>query len=64
LLTIVAQRLGQGLAQHLLGAALAVHLGRVEQPQAQLDGQAHRLHLGGAAALRLAVVPGAQAQGG
>ncbi|MNS88078.1 hypothetical protein D3C72_1220400 [compost metagenome] len=57
-----AQRLGHGLADHGLGTALAVHLGRVDQAVAQADGLAHRGHLGRAAGGVFAHAPGAETE--
>jgi hypothetical protein len=56
------QRLGHGLPDHLLGAALAVHLGGVDQAVTQCDGLPHRGHFGATPAVVLAHAPGAETE--
>ena len=51
-----------GLADDLLGLALAVHLGRVDQPDAELEPQLEGLQLGPPFRLALAHAPGTEAQ--
>src|SRR5262245_35302444 len=55
---------GHRLPDDLLGAALAVHFGGVEQPHAEIKTKLERLDLGAALALALAHAPGAEAQHG
>ncbi|MCY1554452.1 hypothetical protein D9M68_910260 [compost metagenome] len=50
---------GNRLAHHQLGAAFAVHLGRVDQAQAQLDTLAQRRHFRAPLAGHFAHAPGA-----
>ncbi|MNT52707.1 hypothetical protein D3C72_1897460 [compost metagenome] len=54
----------QGLADHFLGLALAVHLGGIDQPQAQVQAQPQRGDLFGARGGRLAHVPRSHAERG
>ena len=49
-----------GLADDLLGDALAVHLGRIDQPDAELEPQLDGGHLGRPLGLALAHAPSAQ----
>ena len=55
---------GDRFAHHFLGAAFAVHLGGVDQADAQIEPQPERRDLGGALAALLSHVPGAHAEGG
>jgi hypothetical protein len=61
--TVPAHRLGQRLADHLLGTALAVHLRRVDHAVADLQRETHRGDFARSLAGRLAHAPGAQAEG-
>jgi hypothetical protein len=54
---------GRGLAHHLLGPALGVHLSCVDQRHAEIEPVAKGGHLGGALVPPLAHVPGALAEG-
>ena len=51
-----------GFGDHLLGAAVAVHLGGVDQRHAQLDAELQRRRLGLRGAAALAHVPGSLAE--
>ena len=51
---------GDGLGHDLLGAALAVHLGGVDQVQAEIEAELQRLGLGGPIRAALAHVPRAE----
>ena len=53
---------GHGFRQHLLGAALAVHLRRIDQPDTEIEPELDRRHLGRPLRLALAHAPGAEAQ--
>jgi hypothetical protein len=55
---------GDGLADDLLRAAIAIHLRRVDQAVAHAQGGAHGGHLGRTARRVLAQAPGAQAEHG
>jgi hypothetical protein len=55
---------GDRLAHHFLGAALAVHLGRVDQGHAEFHAEAQGGHLGLAGGGVFAHVPGALAEDG
>ena len=59
-----AQRLGERLAHHLLGAAFAVHLGGVDHAVADLQREAQRRHLARPLTRALAHAPGAEAERG
>ena len=56
----LSRRPCDGLGDDLLGAAVAVHLGGVDQSHAELDAEPHRGCLLGGAAAVLAHVPGAR----
>ena len=58
---VVAQG-AHGVADDLLGLALAVHLGGVDEAQAELEAELHRLELGGPLGGALAHAPGAETQ--
>jgi hypothetical protein len=51
---------GDGLADHFLGAALAIHLGGIDQRHAEVEPEPQRRHHVGVAAARLAHAPGAE----
>ena len=53
---------GHGLRQHFLGSALAVHLGRIDQPDAEIEPELDRRHLGRPLRLALAHAPRAEPQ--
>jgi hypothetical protein len=53
---------GDGFADHFLGAALAIHLGRVDQVHAEVEAEPQRGHLGRAGGRVFAHVPGALAE--
>ena len=55
---------GDGIADHLLGAAFGVHLGGVDQRHAEVEAEPQRLRLGRPVAGALAHLPGALAEGG
>ena len=59
----LAHGCGQGLAHHALGAALAVHLGGIDDAVTKLECRAHGHHLLRPPVVGLAHLPGAQAQG-
>ncbi|MNC69665.1 hypothetical protein D3C75_1203840 [compost metagenome] len=54
---------GDGLADHLLSTAFGIHLGGVDQRQAQLDTLLQRRHFAAALARVFAHVPGTLADG-